>query len=193
MTRPSTQGIIYLVVALAAMAAIGVSYERCIGPSQPVWHEDARTWEKVPLSVSWDRGFWGKSHSESFEVAVAAINKEVGFRLLVELIAVSVDIPLLSANGEPCAQSVVFHEETVDAEAWLCKDGTAEVQIYHPGTNNCSARIAMHEWGHTLGLAHTPFGIMRSKIGCDALMIFSDAQRSALRKRYGSPEPTAGT
>ncbi len=43
----------------------------------------------------------------------------------------------------------------------------------------------MHELGHVLGLAHTPVGIMRPKIGCDDRMLPSDAQADALRRRYG--------
>lgn len=179
--------VMYAIGAIAAMAAIGVSYERCIGPSQPVWHKDARDWASIPLKVSWDREFWGKAHSESFDLSLESWNRQVDGRTLLVPSDDSSrsEVRIMTANGEPCGQRVMVSGADAAAEAWLCPDGTAEIQISSPGTNNCSARIAMHELGHALGLAHTPAGIMRPKIGCDDLMIPSDAQGDSLQRRYG--------
>lgn len=177
----------YVAGALAAMAAIGISYEKCIGPSHPVWHEDARVWPSMPLGVSWDHKFWGDAHGESFELAIDLWNGEVrGRTLLVASDEASADVRIVTADGEPCGKQLVLSGDDKDAAAWLCPDGTAEIHISAPGTNNCSARIAMHELGHVLGLAHTPVGIMRTTIGCDDRMIPSDTQAAALQGRYGA-------
>ena len=176
------QTIMVVVVALAGMAAIGYSYEKCIGPSHPIWLERAHIWSNPPLAVGWDRDFWGEAHSESFATAVRSVNSELGCTVLD--INGFIDVEIRSADGEPCEQGTVFYSEDADEEAWLCPGETAQIQIASPGTNNCSARIAMHGLGHVLGLAHAPTGIMRYGGGCDDLMVFSDAQRA--RERTGS-------
>lgn len=180
--------IMYLAGVAAVMAAMGYSYERCIGPSHPVWHEEARDWSVLPLKVSWDHKFWGDEHSESFDLAIISWNGEITGRTLLASWndEDNADVRIVTSNGEPCGQRLVVSGEDVDAEAWLCPDGTAEIHISSPGTNNCSARIAMHEIGHVLGLAHTPVGIMRPKIGCDDGMFPSNSQSSALQGRYGA-------
>jgi hypothetical protein len=142
----------------------------------------ARTWPLVPLSVHFDKAEWG-AHAPSMEAAVEAWNKELGCEVLALTNRPEAAVRILSASGEPCGGDAI-HDPGHDGQAYLCGDGRAEVHIYHPGTIDCSARIAMHELGHVLGLADTTVGIMRRELSCEALMRVSDAQKGALQGRY---------
>lgn len=164
------------------MIGIGVFYTKIVQPLEPVWLPQSKHWD-TPISVTWDREFWG-SHNESFDMAIGMINARVGCTLFLE--GTPANVTIASANGEACGQSGVLVGQDDAAAAWLCPNGTADIQISMPGDIAMSRIIAEHELLHVAGLAHDSFSksIMMSGSQSYSAPQITDKDAEALSQRY---------
>jgi len=143
-------------VGAVGIAGVAIGYTKCVQPHEAVWDPLGRHWDHVPLSVRWHGTDWG-AHTESFEAAIATFNRAAGCDLFVVAESPSADVNIHGANGAPCRKSGVVLKEDEAAGAYLCPDGTGDIQISAPGMVTTSYFIAYHELGHVIGLAHDDF------------------------------------
>lgn len=173
--------------ALIVMLVIVLVYKFFVEPKEPTWHSQAKVWKEVPITVTWDSDFWGY-HNNSFTEAIESINRQVGCKLFVHESPAQVVIK----NGEQtvCDQVGVGVGQDEAAGAWLCEDGTADIQILQPGDIGMSYLIAQHELLHVAGLDHDSFSESIMMSGTQELSEASpgprltDKDRSVLYERY---------
>lgn len=171
------------VLALVAHIAWAGSAER--ERTEGVWAKNARTWDKLPLAVGWDKSRLDP-YNEGIRAAMKTWNREVGCTLFVEAATITV-VRIVSADFTPCGLPENNLGKGDVAGTWLCANGTAEIQLVRLDATDLAFKIVTHELGHVLGLDHDEGGLMTagSLEGLDLVFVRpSRADTKALRARY---------
>jgi len=154
---------------------------------EPVWADNARTWSNAPLDVWWNyRAF--SDYNEAIETSIRMWNREVGCEVLHPVPAAGLDVGaqvlILSGSRAPCghdeATQVLGKDDNMGT--WLCAS-TAEIYVQKVDWEWSAYKAFAHEFGHVLGLAHDPSGLMAYPTTTD-LVLPNRKDAKALRARY---------
>lgn len=170
---------IALPLTALAFAAILLGYKYKVQPNEVVWHERARHWDHMPLTVLIE------DFQRPARVAINLWNSRIGCTVFV--IAGNTDVTIKSHDGTPCSSlTVELGSQDAAGGAYLCGAG-AEVHVMHPGDIWQQTFIIHHELGHILGLADEHWAAMGPIPEHDVatpMIRATDKDTAALKERY---------
>ncbi len=139
-----------LFVVMAAMAVlIAVGYSIHPHPDETVFVADAKHWDHKPVTVSWDRDYYGPWNGAIVD-AIRITNQRLGCEVLREAFK-DADVTIKSDDGTACGGNVVDVDKP--ASTYYCARGPVIV-TRRLGDYREAGRLFQHELGgHALYLA----------------------------------------
>jgi hypothetical protein len=144
---------------LVTGVVLGVQLDR---EDEPVWADGARTWPRVPLLVRSTDEI--QAYRLQLDHAMALWNLEVGCPLFAAAGEDTPDVRVIYLRQAPCNNTAVALEKGAAAGTYYCGDGTADIELRALDDIRVAYVIFAHEFGHVLGLAHDPWGLMSESV-----------------------------
>lgn len=158
---------------VAAFVAASCTSIQWVRPEADEWLQGVHLLDQRPVLVYWDNSDW-PDYNRYIEQAMRDWNRDLGcevFRRTDRWELASLELrPAYTGecNGTRERNPWVDPKK---ADVWAiavhCTSAYAEIQYRHWGNVQTAYVVARHEFGHILGLAHDPSGIMRSHVADD--------------------------
>lgn len=197
LTRKTSTALGRMVLISAMFASLFIAVlrmEHKLQLTEAVWLDDAPEWHEAPLGVYWDDKEYA-DYRGTFQAGIDIWNERIGCAVLAPVASrAEAKVIVRPLDGTECKRETVGvarvnESPTAPASVYFCP-GYADIVTRRLDDVQLALRIIVHEYGHTLGLAHDDRGAMAEAVLTPTwndppeYLLPSNKDIAALKERY---------